>query len=361
MKKILVIEDEDEVRGMVVDALRGRGWQPVEAVDGETGLAAALEETPDLILCDIQMPKLDGYAVLKAVRANEATRVVPFVFLTGLADKPRMRKAMELGADDYLMKPFTVPELLAALDARFQKQAVIEETSDTKLRLLRQSLTFALPHELRTPLNTILGFSSLLADNPRPDPETVREYASLIRESAGRLRSLVEKFLIYAQVELACSDPGQRAALAQNLPAPTGEVIASAAARVAGELGRAADVNAAPGKIEHHISPAHLERLVRELAENALKFSEPGQPVQIESHQVDRAFVLKVVDFGRGFTKEQIQQISAHIQFDRKITEQQGTGLGLAICKKLAELYGGTVQIQSRQKAATTVLVQLPA
>src|SRR3954471_24697985 len=188
MKRILVIEDDAAVRGLIAETLQFKGWQPVVAADGDEGVRLAQTDVPDLIVCDIQMPKMDGYEVLRNVRKNPLTAAIPFMFLTGLNEKPRMRQAMEEGADDYLVKPFTVHELVAAVDARFQKQALVEKSADRKLHELRESLSFALPHELVTPLNAILGFSSLILDSPDVRREELNEYASHIKASAQRLR-----------------------------------------------------------------------------------------------------------------------------------------------------------------------------
>ncbi len=361
MKRILVIEDDDAVRNVIVEALLTRGWRSIEASDGAAGLEAALGELPDLILCDIQMPKMDGFQVLKGVRDNGAMVTVPFIFLTGHGDKPMMRQGMELGADDFLVKPFTISELLAALDARFQKQAVLEETADKKLHALRESLRFALPHELVTPLNTILGFAGLLLDETSvPKPPEMREYASHIKVAGERLRDLIEKFLIYAQVELAIADHNQREAYASRLPSPTEEGITAVAQRIARGEQRDGDLvlNVAP--MDHRIAPSHLERLVRELVENACRFSAPGSPIWLTAHGKGTFLELRVLDRGRGLSAEQIRQVSANIQFERKLTEQQGSGLGLAICRRIAELYGGSLEIQSIPGERTEVVVYLP-
>src|ERR1051325_109071 len=119
MKRILVIEDNEAIRDVITDALGFNGWQSLPAADGEAGLQIALRELPDLILCDIQMPKKDGFAVLRGIRECASMATVPFLFLTGLSDKPQIRGAMELGADDYIIKPFTVRELISAVEARF--------------------------------------------------------------------------------------------------------------------------------------------------------------------------------------------------------------------------------------------------
>jgi two-component system sensor histidine kinase/response regulator len=359
MKRILVIEDDPSVRHVIVEALEMRGWIPVEAADGEEGLERAQGEVPDLVLCDIQMPKLDGYGVLRGMRQNGALATIPFVFLTGHGDKPMMRQAMEQGADDFIVKPFTISELLAAVDARFQKQAVLEKTVDKKLQALRDSLRFALPHELVTPLNTILGFAQLLLENP-DQPAQVREFAAHIKGAGERLRGLIEKFLVYAQVELAITDPKQREAFTQRPPAPTEEAILTVAQRVANEEKRLEDLKLEVQPTEHRIAPSHLERLLRELVENACRFSQSGTPILVTASRTGSALELRVIDQGRGFTAEQINEVSANLQFDRKLSEQQGTGLGLAICRRLAELYSGTLEIHSVPSERTVVHVHLP-
>jgi signal transduction histidine kinase len=108
------------------------------------------------------------------------------------------------------------------------------------------------------------------------------------------------------------------------------------------------------------MSPAHLDRLARELVENAFKFSEPASRVEVNTFRDGNSFKLEVIDHGRGFTAEQIKKIDANMQFDRKLQEQQGTGLGLAIARRLAELYGGSLQIASAPGERTTVTVHVP-
>src|SRR6185436_12034896 len=139
------------------------------------------EHLPDLILCDINMPNLDGYETLKAMREDEATSFIPFIFLSGATDKITIRKGMELGADDYLTKPFTPKELMAAVNTRLEKQAELQRLSDRKLNELRGNLTLALPHELRTPLNGILGLANLMIDDyAQMPPEEVLDSSRFI-------------------------------------------------------------------------------------------------------------------------------------------------------------------------------------
>ena len=123
MKKILVIEDEPEMRRNVVTVLRLEKYQPLAAENGCIGVATAKRELPDLILCDVMMPELDGYGVIAALRADPATAAIPFIFLTAKGEKPDIRAGMNLGADDYLTKPVAKADLLAAIQSRLERAA----------------------------------------------------------------------------------------------------------------------------------------------------------------------------------------------------------------------------------------------
>jgi two-component system sensor histidine kinase/response regulator len=359
MKRILIIEDAPDLRAMISEVLQCNGWQALSASDGEQGLALAKGQIPDLILCDIRMPRRDGYSVLKELRANPATASVPFVFLTGLGEKPNVRQGMELGADDYIVKPFTAAELTAAIEARFRKQAAMIELAEKKLNDLRGTLKSALPHEMVTPLNTILGFSSLIMDGLDLTLQDAREYAGHILESGERLHHLIESFVFYSHLELSASDPEQLAAFKVAEPIPTRERIKLIAERAAMAAHRQPDLTLELQEIAARAAQIHLDRIIQELSENAFKFSTPGRPVRLASKAEEGMFQLTVSNQGRGLTTEEIARIGAHLQFDRQSQEQQGTGLGLAIVKRLTQLYGGTFWIESVPNQITSMHVRL--
>jgi DNA-binding response OmpR family regulator len=122
MKKILVIEDEPEMRRNVLTILRFEKYQAIGAENGVSGIEMARSQKPDLILCDVMMPQLDGHGVLQALRKDGATANIPFIFLTAKGDKIDQRSGMDLGADDYLTKPVSRAELLSAISARKSSQ-----------------------------------------------------------------------------------------------------------------------------------------------------------------------------------------------------------------------------------------------
>ena len=122
MKRILVIEDEPEMRRNLATILRLENYVPLVAENGRLGVALAKKDKPDLVLCDVMMPELDGYGVLQALREDLATVTVPFIFLTAKGEKPDIRAGMNLGADDYLTKPVAKNDLLNAVASRLKRQ-----------------------------------------------------------------------------------------------------------------------------------------------------------------------------------------------------------------------------------------------
>ncbi len=127
VKNILVIEDEAKTRNLFLNCLKSEGFSTIGAENGVVGIQRARECSPDLVLCDISMPELDGYGVLNTLRQDPVTAVIPFIFLTGTLTKSELRKGMNLGADDYLTKPCSVEELLGAIAARLEKQTALKQ------------------------------------------------------------------------------------------------------------------------------------------------------------------------------------------------------------------------------------------
>jgi EAL domain-containing protein (putative c-di-GMP-specific phosphodiesterase class I)/FixJ family two-component response regulator len=134
MLKILVIEDDELIRETLLQLLESHNYRVIAAENGRVGVQMALSEIPDLILCDVQMPELDGYDVLRTLRQNSLAATIPFIFLTAQSDKTDFRRGMELGADDYLTKPFTKAELLGAIASRVLKRQTITQPLTVALR-----------------------------------------------------------------------------------------------------------------------------------------------------------------------------------------------------------------------------------
>lgn len=361
MKRILVIDDEEWLREMVHMALTQRGFEVIEANNGAAGVEVARKQLPDLVLCDVNMDKMDGYATLSALRNESATATIPFILMTGLADNAGMRHGMELGANDYLPKPFTLDGLYGAVEARLKIADKVQEQAKEALKDLRDNLSMMLPHELRTPLNGILAYGDLLAMDPASlTPEEIADMGQTIAQSGRALQRLIETFLAYSQLEIIRADP-QKIASLRSKPTPAADqLVEREARRIADEAKRPADLQLQLSPVSAPISEEYFAKLVGELTHNGFKFSKAGTPVVVSLSAGADATVLSVADQGRGMSADQITKLGAFMQFDRKTHEQQGLGLGLTIARRLAEIHGGVLTMESELGVGTTARVKFP-
>ncbi len=360
MATILIIDDDPQVRTVLAEALSLHGYHVLTAGDGTEGLRMARESGPDLILCDIVMEGLDGLSTLKAVRNDPRTAGIPLIIITGAGEAGGMRRAMGLGANDYLEKPFRISDLLDSVQARLAQQQVVDREVRERLRELRRSISLALPHELRTPLTNILTAARLLVREEEPSPGEVRRFSGLILQAGERLHHLLENFLIYAQVEVFRADPGAAAELRRAVLREVGPLVSGASVKVAMTHGRFPDLELeVEGGISACIEGTYLARIVEELVDNAFKFSPPGTPVRVTLGAGDD-LSCTIADRGRGMDEDDLRRLGAYLQLDRRLHEQQGAGLGFAVARGLVELHGGHLELESVPGRGTTVTFTLP-
>ena len=362
MAKILIIEDEEQLRAAISEGLRLDGYEVVEAVDGESGVETARAELPDIVVSDINMKGMDGYHTLSTLRSDARTANIPFVLMTGRADLKSMRMGMSLGADDYLPKPFRIRELIDVVQARLHKQKAIREEADKKLSELRANISMMLPHELLTPLTGIIGMAEMIVNDAQTlTPVELRDFGQDIKHSGTRLHRLIINFLVYAQIELIASQPDRIAALRATDPVDVASALEGIAQRKAQEFRRETDLQLelSPGRAA--MPEQYVVKVAEELLDNAFKFSEAGSQVLLSCDSDGEWTTICISDKGRGMKAEHVSNIGAYVQFERRVYEQQGSGLGLAIATRLADIHGGKVTFESELGKGTTVSVSLPA
>jgi two-component system, sensor histidine kinase and response regulator len=375
MTTILVIEDEQAIRESLCDLLEIEGFSVLDAELGTQGIDLAEKRLPDLILCDIQMPDIDGYNVLSQVRQNPQASSIPFIFLTAKGTRPDQRRGMNLGADDYLVKPCTAEEILEAIQSRIHRQEVVLSQSQQQLNALRNNIALCLPHELHTPLNGILLFAEILiTEYDSIERDEVLEIAEGIHTSAHRLYHLIQNFLYYAQLEIAIHDPVKREDLCGGQTNCPKLLITEVASRIAKQADRKVDLKLQLTNANLGMADLRLQKVAEELISNAFKFSSPGSPVHITSQVTpaigsessgsegsgSKSFVISITDRGRGIAPEQIAVLGAYMQFDRRLYEQQGAGLGLIIAKRILEMHGGSLTIDSTVGEGTCIKATIP-
>ncbi len=361
MPKILVIDDEAEMRLLLTKALERAGYEVIDTASGRSGLELALQENPDLVLCDVGLPDLSGYEVLKSLRARPDAASLPLILVTGLADLQGMREGMRLGADDYVPKPFDLEELLALVAARLRKAEALRREAEDKAKTLRSHISMMLPHELLSPLSGIIGLADILRDDTgQLHAAEAAELGRDIQRAGERLHRLIRNFLIYSQLELMAAEPDRLEALRRSMPSQLRRVLGEVAERLADKHARRADLILELATAEVAISDQNLAKLCEELIDNAFKFSDPGHPVEVRVRVTGDVAWLTVADEGCGISDEIMRSLHETHQFERLFAEQRSTGLGLAIAVKLAELHGGRALIQSQPGTGTSILVELP-
>ncbi len=340
--KVLVIEDDPRWRSLIELQLEQDGHVVLSAADGVAGLALATEK-PDVILCDIDMPRLNGFGVLEALRQQPALRDIPFIFLTGKTNRADQRKGMVHGADDYITKPFEYQELADGIAAVLTKRAALTEELRRHSEEHRREFTAPWSHELLTPLNGILGAASVLeSEYGSVSRGEIRELAASIRLSAVRQLALARKLLQYFQLEQLRGNNWRDHAAAMD----AGMGLEEHAMQAAGGAGRAADLHMAMAPAAVRISAGWLQPAVTELVENACKFSPAGTPVTVTGRVEDGLYRIEITDQGAGMTAEERASIAAFRQFRRDKQEQQGLGLGLAIVETIASLHNGSLSLE---------------
>lgn len=344
--KILVIEDDFDVRENLVELLELSDYEVVWAENGEIGLAKAISELPDLIICDVIMPRMNGYEVLANLRQEPRTYNTPFLFLTAKADKLDIRKGMNLGADDYIPKPYSSKDLIESIETRLAKRKDLDIYIEQELNKVRNNIAISIPHEFRTPLNIILGFTQLLKmSRTKMGDEEIANILDSIENGGKRILKMVETITFLNKLN---NSRKSDYSITKDICNPS-DIIAENSITLISKMNRVEDVSYEIGGSRIFIRADFLEKITAQLVDNALKFSEKGDKIIIKSEENDNTYSIIFYNEGRGISKEQINMIGAFTQFDRDKYEQQGTGLGLEIVTKAIILFDGTIEITGKE------------
>ncbi|NWG18619.1 MAG: response regulator [Chloroflexi bacterium] len=364
MSTILVIEDEQPIRENIVEFLNLEGYEVLEADDGLAGIEMVRQHQPDLVICDIAMPHLSGYDVLLKIREDSTVATTPFIFLTARADRTFMRHGMELGADDYLTKPFTEAELLAATRAQLKKHMLLQDADANELKRARRSLIRLITHELRTPLASLITTQDLITRQiGQLSAQELGEMLGALRSNSQRLRHVTEQIVFSTQLESGelnwqrINETGFRVQLWEIMT-------------VAINLARSFAYRNRDGQIELHerdrvativCQMDALKHALAELITNALNYSPEDRSITISQWQADGRVWVTITDQGLGIPADQIARAMGDFQqINRESQEQQGLGLGLPLARRIIELHQGTMQLDSVIGKGTQITISLP-
>jgi signal transduction histidine kinase len=361
---ILAIEDDPAMLELITFLLEEDGHRVLPAGSGEAALAFLEEHSPDLIVSDVMMPGIDGFGLYQRVRARADWSQIPFIFLTARGERSDVRRGMELGADDYLVKPFEPEELLSAVQVRLARANEAKAALSMISASLQQRIIQTLIHEFRTPLALVIGYTELLESSGQEmDTDSFQTTLQGLHYGSRRLMGLVEDFLLLSQLQTGAiaSAARQERRKTEEPDQVLSQILAQyerqAAAR---NVSLVTDLGARGLVVA--VGQADLKEMVHRLVDNAIKFSKSqGGLVSATTRRDGDFWMLEVADHGIGIRQEALSWIfDAFRQVDRGHMEQQGTGVGLTIVRGLAEAYGGRVGVESQPGVGSTFSVWLP-
>jgi signal transduction histidine kinase len=322
------------------------------------------------VLSDVMMPRLDGFGLLKALRSDARTRLLPVILLSARSGEESTLEGLDAGADDYLVKPFSAKELLARVRSLLAL-AQLRRDWETKLSLANRELAEAaaakgrflatMSHEIRTPLNAVIGLAGLLADTQLNDEQ--REFANIIRVSGSHLLTIINDILDFSKIEAGSLTLEAIPYSVENLLEETLDMVATPAREKSLELAYELwpDV---PSTVLG--DPGRVRQILLNFLSNSVKFTERGEILASVSARQNsgqqRELVFAVRDTGIGLSPEQCSRLfQPFAQADHSTSRKYGgTGLGLVICKDLVEAMGGSLRVESHPGQGSRFWFSLP-
>ncbi len=348
IETILIVDDNLDNVTLLDKILKKSGYRTLKAYNGEEAVKLARQETPDLILLDIMMPIMDGFAACKIIKQDESTKHIPIFMLTAKQEINDKVRGLEIGADDYITKPFHLQELLARIKSRLKlthehRQTVTRERSMALSRMVK-----GVEHEIRNPVVSIGGFARRILDE-LPEDDRKKKYAEIILQETERLEKMVRE-----SVALRDLSSGGKEKLDIHL-------LIDEALTHTTELEEEHQV-VIERNFDHSLPPLplnHDNMLIAfiQLINNGLEAIDNGGTLTIRT-TVDNSsnLLIEITDNGHGIKRKDLERI-----FDPFFTSKMsGAGMGLPLTRKIIDYHHGTISVKSQLGEGTCVTVTLP-
>lgn len=361
--RIMIVDDTPANLRLLEQMLQAEGYDVFVFLQGPMALRAAKRNPPDLILLDINMPDMDGYAVCAKLKADETLRDIPVLFVSAYTETEEKLRAFEAGGVDYVTKPFHIEEVtarvrthLSILELQRQLKANYEELE--ALQEFKENLVHMLVHDMRSPLMGITGFAELLLGQTEPPlSEKASHFGQMILQNGRSLYTMVNDLLDVTRLEEG------------RMPIDAGvcslaELSEEAFSRLGAlTAGREYDLQVIDAGANVLCDTDLTVRAIANLLDNAFKFTPTDGVVRVQVRAAEGYGQVSVRDEGAGISDENLDRIFE--KFGQVDIRQQGvrhsTGLGLTFVKLAVEAQGGTVRVESTLGEGSTFTIQLPA
>lgn len=360
---ILVVEDNADLNMAICEILESFQFEVHSSKDGFEALEWLKDSRPDMILCDIMMPGMDGYTLLKHARADTKLRTLPFIFLTARTSVADRRMAKEIGIEDYLTKPVDTNDLLAAINNALRRRQMMQDEMQQQMAALRERIVGILQHEFRTPLTFVLGYAEYLLDvtNSNFNVDELRTSASAILDGGRRLQQLIETFLLLAELQ------DRQLNTDEIVKVQAWELLRDTAQEFGQRLQDAGLIVELSDQNDNIMLLADTEMLreaLRRLMDNAVRYRRLESETiwcSVEMLPTSPYVGLRIRDEGAGIPKEELDMLATiFAQIDRDNRTEPGAGLSLALIRHVAHLHGGSLEIDSTFGEGSTFTLWLP-
>jgi signal transduction histidine kinase len=361
-QRLLVVEDNADLRAFLINGLNDK-YRVFEAENGRLGLVVASRVNPDLIISDIMMPEMDGYAFVKALREDQSLARIPVILVTSRSGAEAVEEGLKTGANDYVAKPFEMRELRARIDAQLRLRYLERGISEQETRLIAVGqMTSSVVHDFASPLTTILGLAQLTQMEAETSKEKkIVELQEAIAKETNRLIRLRADILEFARGYTKSLETEQT-----NLAGYI-ETIAN----LHTEQLQKQDIelitrHAAPANLEIDIDRDQMKRVLENLIRNAresffggVEASDREKCIWLTTAFDDGKAIIRVADNGRGIPDDQIEKIFQPFASNGK---KKGTGLGLAIVRNLVKAHNGSIDAEGNaSEGGAAFVIRLPA
>lgn len=370
MYRVLLIEDEAQLLENLAENLSFEGFEVYTAEDGWAGVQAAVEHMPDVIVCDLMMPELDGHGVLLELRSRPSTSHIPFIFLTARAGIEDMRKGMNLGADDYLAKPCSHDTLVNTINARMAKHVesagryertmeILEtalaqqhEASQLKTRLLSM-----VSHDLRIGLTSILSSEQLIKNyDHRMDSERRTNYLLRIERNVHQMLTMLDDLLMVGEQEaggvVLKIDVIDLYVLSRDMSSDLASMYGNS---------HHIELNAQSG-VDYLIEAdeRYVTRILMNLLSNAFKYSDEGTTISLDLIAHEESVKIVIRDQGIGIPTNDLEALFDIYKRAGNVGGVRGKGIGLAVVKQAVDMHNGSIEVESVEDEGTAFTITLP-
>ncbi|MBZ0218914.1 MAG: response regulator [Candidatus Methylomirabilis sp.] len=346
--RVLAVDDDERNLALLSAKLEREGYEIETAGNGLEALKKVNTFHPDLVIMDVMMPQMDGYEALRHLKSREETRYIPVIMLTGRAEVEDKVLGFEVGAEDYINKPYSLQEVAARVKSLLRMRALQTKLRDTEKVAALGEMVDGIAHEIRNPLTAIGGIARRLYEH-ETDPQH-REYAQWIIRSVERLERMLGRIDEYKRILVSTLVKGDINKVAGDAANDIREYIDG--------LGRKIDVKVRlmPDPPPVSYDYGNMKTALFNVLQNSVEAIEGEGTITVETAPApDDAIAIRVTDTGVGMTREEIRKIFNPFQS----TKFEGAGLGLTITYRIVQDHGGELDVESEKGTGTAVTIRL--